>query len=868
MKLLERQGLLDRLETYLDEADKGSGVMVLLGGEAGAGKTALMHQFMAQRDTTLHVLIGACDAMSTPRPLGPIFDIAKDLGREVQALLRAPDRRSELFVEILDALSGSPRVVLIIEDVHWADDATIDLLRFIGRRIERTHALLIVTYRNDEITRTHPLRSVLGDLATSASVRRMTVELLTPGAVRTLAEGTGIDAEALYARTDGNAFFVTEVIGSGGTSVPPSARDAVLSRSARLPMEARRALEVAAAVGGRISPRLLAEVSGADIETIDACIDAGLLQGMGDALMFRHELAREAVYEGISPGRREELHSAILHALLQRVDSVADYPRLAHHAHAAGDIEAVLRYAPEAAKRAAELGAHREAASQYARALHYDAHLGDERRGELLALAFPEEFAIGNLGKCATLAQNLIELAQRRGDLLNEATWHAWKAWALVHVGHNVEADVEISRAIELLEDLAPSPGHAHVWQIQSRLRMLNRDYALAVFWGERAIGLAQRFDLPQIHAGALNAIGSSRVIGGNQVQGHADLVQGLEIARAAHLHAEVASLLTNLGSAHGEVYRFEEAERYLEEAITFTRELDLDGWLWYVTAWLGLTRMFQGKWVEASELAHTVLRTPASDVISRIMALIALGRVRARRGDPEVWLILDEAQELSAPTGTLQRVAPTHAARAEAAWLAGDHDRTIAEARAVLDMAVAHEHPWHIGELGYWLWKAGEFREAPAGAAEPYARQMAGDWQGAADAWTARDCPYESARALADSGDEGAMREAFAVFDRMGAKPMATMVVRQLREMGAESIPRGARPATRANVALLTGREVDIASLLVTGMTNIEIAERLYLSPRTVEKHVSSILAKLDLTSRHKIAQAIEERGLLKPRS
>lgn len=862
MELLERQGLLNTLERSLGEAGDGAGVMVLLGGEAGAGKTSLVQQFSAQCGTRARVMTGACDAMSTPRPLGPIFDVARDLGPEVQALLRAPDRRGELFVEILDALTDSTSVVLVVEDVHWADDATVDLLRFLGRRIERTHALVIVTYRNDEVSTNHPLRSVIGDLATSPAVRRLTVEPLTPDAVRTMAAGTGIDAEALYARTDGNAFFVSEVIASGGTAVPLSARDAVLSRGARLAPEARRVLDVAAAIGGRISPRLLADVSGADSDTIDACIDVGLLQGNGDALMFRHELARDAVYDEISPGRRVELHRAILHALLQRVDSVADYPRLAHHADMAGDDEAVLRYAPEAGRRAAALKSHREAAAQFTRALRHASLLSSTEHAKLLGAWLDEGMALGELRRCVEVADTLIDLARNRGDPLDEAKWLASRAAVVISDGRNAEADAAIDRAIRLLEPFPPSPVHAEVWRWKASLCMLNREYEQSIRWARQAIELAERFDLPQVHAGALNAMGSSRMIGLDEVQGRVELEQGLQIARAAGADIQIASILGNLGSGHGEIYRFGLAERYLGEGIGFTSEHDLDGYHLYQSAWLALTHMFQGRWDAAAAIAGDVLRAPTSDTIARIMALIALGRVQARRGEPEAWSVLDEALSLAIPTNTLQRLAPARAARAEAAWLAGRPDAARAEAQLAFDMAVAYGHPWHIGELGYWLWKTGELTGPPVGAADPYAMQMAGDWRGAADAWTARDCPYESARALAESGDETAMREAFAVFDRLGAKPMATMVTRQLREMGAESVPRGSRPGTRANVGLLTGREMDIATLLVAGLTNVEIAERLYLSPRTVETHVSSILAKLEIGSRHKVGQALAEHG------
>jgi DNA-binding CsgD family transcriptional regulator len=247
-------------------------------------------------------------------------------------------------------------------------------------------------------------------------------------------------------------------------------------------------------------------------------------------------------------------------------------------------------------------------------------------------------------------------------------------------------------------------------------------------------------------------------------------------------------------------------------------------------------------------------------------MALIALGRIRTRRGDPEAWPILDEALALAIPTATLQRLAPAHAARAEAAWLAGDTARTIAEAQSILDHAVANGHPWHIGESGYWLWKAGVMDVLPPTAAEPYRLQAAGDWSGAAQAWVALGCPYESARALAESPEEPSLREAFAIFDRLGARPASAMVAQRLRQMGAHSVPRGARPATRAHGAMLTGREVDVLRLIVNDRTNSEIAADLFLSPKTIERHVTAILTKLDVTSRREAARVARARNLLSP--
>jgi predicted ATPase/DNA-binding CsgD family transcriptional regulator len=867
MELLEREPFIDELAGLLREATVGRGRLVLIGAEAGGGKTALVQRVTRAAGASARVLVGGCDPLSTPRPLGPLVDIAGALRGEVERLLREAAPRDAVFRAFLAELAGGRRPALVvIEDIHWADEATLDLLRFLGRRVATARALLLATYRDDEVGPRHPLQVALGDLATAAAVRRVALPPLSESAVRALADGSGLDPEALHRRTGGNPFFVTEALAAGAPGIPPTVRDAVLGRVARLTPAGRAALEAAAVIGARVEPRLLAAVVGAAAEAGEAaeeCVAAGMLRAEGDLLAFRHELGREAVLDAVTPARRLALHRAVLAALRSSPIDADDLDRLAHHAEVAGDAEAVLAYAPAAARRAAGLSAHREAAAQYARALRFADALAPAERAGLLESYARECRITDQLAEAIRAWEAALALRRQLDDPSSEGEALAWLAGALVLAGRNAEAERASLAAIQALEALPPAPRLAVAYRIQANLRMLNRDTGEAVAWGERALALAERFQATEIVVAAHTTIGSALLVAGD-LRGIEHLERSLALARQAGLAAQVGNAYGNLGSALGEIYQFALADRYLTEGIAFTTEHDLDFSRLYMVAWSALVRLHQGRWREATEAALAVVNRPGGAAISRIMALVALGRVRARRGDPDVAVVLDEALTLAEQTGTLQRLAPVRAARAEAAWLAGDRAATLAEARAAFALAEHHRHAWHLGELGLWRWRAGDLETPSPGAAAPFALQMAGDWAGAAAEWGRLGCPYEAARALADAGDEAAVRRALAEFERLGARPAAVAAARRLRDLGARSIPRGPRPATRANPAGLTPREVEIARLLAAGLRDAEIAARLSLSAKTVGHHVSAVLTKLGARGRTEAAGAAARLGLV----
>jgi DNA-binding CsgD family transcriptional regulator len=305
-------------------------------------------------------------------------------------------------------------------------------------------------------------------------------------------------------------------------------------------------------------------------------------------------------------------------------------------------------------------------------------------------------------------------------------------------------------------------------------------------------------------------------------------------------------------------------ARRHLEAGIAYSSEQGLELVRLYLLAYRARLELDTGHWSEATDFATAVLRIPRTSNKPRIVALVVLALVRARRGDPEVWPLLDEAWALAEPTKELPRLGPVAAARAEAAWLQGDRDAVDRATEGALQLACEREAPWFIGDLAAWRRRAGLNEELATEAAPPYALQLAGDSARAAELWREIGCPYEAALALADIDDEEPLRRAHAELQALNAGPAAAIAARRLRKRGARGVPRGPRPRTRGNPAGLTARELEVLALLADGLRNAEIAERLFLAEKTVVHHVSAILHKLDVTSRGQAAATAVRLGIV----
>lgn len=857
MELLERSHSLAGLETALASASAGRGCVALVSGEAGIGKTSLVEAFIQRHSKRFRQLWGVCDSLFSPRPLGPLHDIALQTGGSLAALLEEAHNRSAIFLAFLDELRRQPTIA-IFEDVHWADESTLDFLRYSGRRVPQTPSLLILTYRDDQLSAQHPLRSVLGDLVATRGAQRISLAPLSEAAVRTLVGARPLDAAGLHNLTGGNPFFITEVLASPTGGIPATVRDAVLARTARLSESAWAVLEAAAVIGQRVESWLLAEVTGAEARAADECIAAGMLLPQGNLLAFRHALARQTILDTISPLRKLVLHRLALDSLKTNPITAGDLARLAHHAEGSGDHEAVLAYAPAAARRASAAGAHRDAAPLYAAALRFAEFLPPAEHAALLDAYSRECNLTEQQVEAINARRQALKIWQAQGDVRKQGAVLASMVVMLRNNGENREAEAASRQALEMLEKLPVGVELALAYRVQATLRLSNRDIIPAIQWGEKAAALARNFDDQENQIMAHNAIGSAWLFL-DYPYGCAYLEKQVAQARQAGQERYVANLLAYLGASSVELFQLRPALGYLMQGIEFTADRSLDIFRRFSQAWQALAFFYLGRWDEANELTQTLLLNASFPAISRIIALAATGWLQVCQGQAGGNAFLDQALDLARQAGTLQFLGLVHIARAEAAWLAGDPENTRREAAAVYDLAASKRHPWYSGALLYWRWRSGERIEPPDWIAAPYRQQIQGDWRSAAQLWEQFGCPYQQAGALAD-GDEAARIAALAIFERLGAIPAAEALRKTLREQGASGLPQKPRSATRGNPFGLTSRQVEILGLLIEDLTNAQIAQRLHISAKTVDHHVSAVLAQLDVHTRAEAAARARE--------
>jgi DNA-binding CsgD family transcriptional regulator/Tfp pilus assembly protein PilF len=858
--LVEREGFLASLERLLEEALGGSGRLVFLGGEAGVGKTALAAA-LAEAAGGPVVRRGCCDIVTTAEALGPILDALPELVAAVD--LEAGVSRLRLFLKVRGVLSESP-MLLVLEDVHWADGATLDILRFLGRRLAGTRLMILATFRSEEVSSDHPLTVVMGDLATLPGVVRMQLPALSVAGVRQLLDdaGSALDAGDVYQRTGGNPFYVTEVLAVGSGHLPATVRDAVLARVSRLSLAARKVAGAASVLGRRAEVGLLTAVSGQPLAAVDECLNRGVLVAVDRRVGFRHELARLAVEGSLSQAQRAAAHARALAQLV--AGGSADHQRLAHHAAGSGDRAAVVYHAPLAAARAARLGAHREAADQLWLALRFH-ELPDRQRATLLDQLSYECYLTDQVSQARASGLEALAIYDQEQDALSIGRSQRWLSRLSWLLGQNVDSERYAAAAVATLEPLEPSRELAMAYSNLAQLRMLADDTVEAVRWGTKAIELARRLGDREAETHALNNVGTALCLASDVIEGRARLAQSLDLALTDDAHEHAARAYTNLGGTSVARRSFREADRQLQAGIAYCTDRDLDTWRLYMSAWLAHSLVEQGQYAAAEQYLADILRHPHLSPITRASALPVAGVLAARRGGDGTGQ-LDEALLIAVHTGEPQRLVAVTTARAEAAWIAGRIADVAAEIDRAWPNAVAHPQPWDLGELCWWLRLAGDDRRIPTPVAEPFALMLADRYRAAAGEWQELGCPLWAAYALAFSPKTQEAQQCLDILDHLGAAAVRHAVLRARHARGLP-VPRGPRPTSRANPAGLTAREVEVLGLLADGLSYAEVAERLILSEKTVGHHVSAVLRKLGEPTRARAVAAALRLGVIPPR-
>ena len=849
--LLERVAELGRLGRLLEGLGSSGGRAVLVRGEAGVGKSALVSRFLAEVGGGAHVLLGACDDLLTPQPMGPVWDMAHQ-----EASLSAPlsrgDRRA-VMEALLALLSRRLRpTVVVFEDMQWADEATLDVTMFLGRRIGRTHGLLVLTYRDGEVDSDHPLRQVIGELQPQDLVR-MSLAPLSAEAVAAMVEGTSLDVGEVMALTGGNPLFVTEVLAWGVDEVPASVRDSVLARAAKLSAPCRRVLDLVSVFPGGAGRGVVDAILGQVPEELAQGARRGLLLVGDEVVRFRHEMTRRAVESALSGEARRLLNRRVL----ARIAPWADPAVVVHHAREAGDVQMIVEYAPQAVRAAKALGSYREVLEHF-RAL--EPHLGRIEPADRAAILEDKAWTEKALdkGEAIDTLQRAIELHRAAGSdralaraLASAVRFHQWD-------GRPEAADACLAEAAAILKAYGPGRELAYALSQQAWLAMIRGAEAVAIDVADRAIGMAEAVGDERTIIDALTTKGC-----GLSARGDPAGFEVLEECRRraeqhGYLEEEERALGNMAGMAmlHFELERASSLAQRSREMITARHKTSSV----FAEALLADISVLRGDWAAAEDTYTELL---VSSPRFEFAAKCQLGRLRARAGRPGARTLLGEAWAAAQAIGETQHLLGAAAALAEHLWLAGEDDPDLMRRfPEILHAAVDAGHLLAAGDLAFWLWQLGHLAAIPDGIPEPYRVLMAGRPLEAATMWEKRGLPYEQALALTHDGAAEQVR-ALRIFEGLGASATARRLRRLLRDRGVR-VPRGRAMATRRHSAGLTARQAEVLGLVTEGLTTAQIADRLFISHRTVDNHLAAIFLKLDVTSRQAAADAASRRGLL----
>ena len=578
MELIERDDFLTSLNNGFRRAASGDGHCFFIVGEAGIGKTSLVKTFLKEIEDECTEYVGACDSLFTPRPLAPLYDLALQINEDWVDKIESISSRAELFTKFVQVLTHKQRpVVVVFEDIHWADEATLDFVKFFARRISRTKCLFILTCRDEEIKQQLPLRNVLGDLAPD-TFTRLELTPLSRQAVQKLADQKGYDGEDVYSISAGNPFYVNEILASYSSGIPNNVKDSILSVYNRLEDEAKNVWQQLSVIPEGLEVSRLYKIDHSWHEAIGNCIASRILIIRNNRIFFKHELYRRTIEVSLSPFKRIALNKNLLQLFLSSFEEQGEIEKIVHYAKNANENELVVKYAPLAAKQAACVGAHIEASKLFLTAIEYSE--GDDTDQ---LVKFYENYAyecyltnqireaITYQAKALTIWKEKKEIEQIGNSLrfLSRLWWFE---------GNHQKAEHFAKQAIAVLDEQPSSKAKAMAYSNMAQLKMLSDQTDECIYWGEKAIAVAGEINDEETPVHAMTSMGSTLMLGqSSKSQGIALLKQSLSVSLKNSYHEHAARAYAALGSNAATIKDYDFAKKTLEEGISYCEERDLD---------------------------------------------------------------------------------------------------------------------------------------------------------------------------------------------------------------------------------------------------------------------------------------------------
>lgn len=992
-------GRADELAVLTDALTRAAGQepqALLIGGEAGVGKTRLTEEFLCEADRRGAVVaVGGCveigaeglpfapfsTALRTLHRLLPDELAAAAVGQEDELARILPElgetprgphdeestaRLFELTARMLERLAADRTIVLVLEDLHWADTSTRHLLSYLFRALGSGRLVVVATYRADDVHRRHPLRPLLAELDRLRTVQRIELSRFNRAEVRRQLAGILASqpdeefVESVFDRSDGNAFFVEELVASRAsgcrTGLTESLRDLLLVRVEVLPDAAQRVVRIVAEGGSTVEYPLLRAVTRLSedelIEALRAAVGANILLATsdGDGYRFRHSLVREAVSDDLLPGERARVNRRYAEELEQDdslIRAEERVIRLATYWYYANDAAKALPAVLAASVAARRRHAYSEQLRLLDRAMELWEAVPEEVRGELRPADYTEVYPPCGCDPATTPLQRLDLLAEatvaaRFGGERERALKLTKTALRLLEDGHDPlraawfwtersrmiaglargDGWEELAKAQELVRGLPPSQVHADVLVRAASWGMLHKPGPDNLVAAERAVEYARMVGAEDTELNARITVGSLLVDSGDPERGLAEMYAVKDRAAELGLGMLVGRAHVNLTSHLEGLGRSREAVDLAEQGAELVKNSHLMDSEAYIRGNLAESLYSVGRWEEAAAQARRTL-TLVSSAAPRAAAVVRLAYLALARGE-----LAEAAGQLTAARahfgshdGQPQHRIPLFRLAIGVAAGEGRIADVRREVAAVIDHGFPlgnHRYAWPlllaaasaeaearglpVAEAGREealtvlrtaarslatpapVWSAhSEYLRAELLRAE--ARDTVADWTAVEAAVRPLERPYLLARAryrlveslLTAGGDReaaaGLLQEAYATSEQLGA--------RRLREDLALLAQRARLPLIPADAAAktllapeadpvealgLTSRERDVLRLVAAGHTNRQIAEELFISPKTASVHVSNILAKLGVAGRGEAAALAHRLRLFGP--